>query len=387
MQGNDHQRELREAITKIGGALGSGHVERDSRGTFSNSGWKQLCDTGLFGLPFREQWGGLGQDLLTTMYVLEGLGASCRDAGLNFSASTHIVSAGVPLQRFGAAALKERYLPGICAGATVGAHAITEPEGGSDIMRMRTTAVPDGEDFVLNGSKAFVSNGPIADLIVIYARTGNPADPAGITAFLVERDFDGLTVGASIEKMGLRTSPLCELFLDGLRVPRHNVIGSIGAGFLVLDYVMKWEILCSFIINVGEMQHRLDECVSYARSRTQFGAHIGSYQSISNKIVEMKIDLETSRKWLYDTAEKLTANQNVSADIAISKLITSESNVRSALSTIQIFGGYGYTTEYGLEKELRNAVAGTIYSGTSEIQRQRIAALLVLLSPAAPRNL
>ncbi|HKR49994.1 MAG TPA: acyl-CoA dehydrogenase family protein [Pseudonocardiaceae bacterium] len=386
MQGNDHQHELREAISTIGGALGADHIERDHTGTFSHSGWKQLCDTGLFGLPFGEQWGGLGQDLLTTMYVLEGLGASCRDAGLNFSASTHIVSVGVSLQRFGAAALKERYLPGICAGTTIGAHAITEPEGGSDIMRMRTTAVPDGEDFVLNGSKAFVSNGPIADLIVIYARTGKPANPAGITAFLVERDFAGLTVGAPIEKMGLRTSPLSELFFDNLRVPRHNVIGSVGAGFLVLDYVMKWEILCSFIIHVGEMQHRLEQCVSYARSRAQFGTNIGSYQSVSNKIVEMKIDVDTSRKWLYDTAEKLATNQNVSVDIAISKLITSESNVRSALSAIQIFGGYGYTTEYGLEKELRNAVAGTIYSGTSEIQRQRIAALLGLHRPTVSRK-
>lgn len=381
MRANDHQRELREAISTIGHAIGSDHVARDHEGTFSRSGWERLSEAGLFGLPFARRWGGLEQDLLTTMYVLEGLGASCRDAGLNFSAATQIVSAGISLQRFGSTPLKDRHLPTICAGTAIGAHAITEPEGGSDIMRMRTTAVPDGDHFVLNGRKAFVSNGPIADLVVVYARTGKTDDPSGITAFLVQRSADGLRAGPPIEKMGLRTSPLCELYLDDLRVPRGNVLGSIGAGFLVLDYVMKWEILCSFVINVGEMQHRLDECVSYARSRTQFGAHIGSYQSVSNRIVEMKIDMETSRKWLYDTAEKLVANQNVAADIAISKVIVSESNVRSALSAIQIFGGHGYTTSSGLEKELRNAVAGTIYSGTSEIHRQRIAALMRLHRP------
>lgn len=386
MQPTEEQRELRLAITALGGALGTDHIARDESGTFSRAGWKLLCESGLFGLPFPEDVGGLGQDLPTTMYVLEGLGEACRDAGLNFSATTHLVSVGVPLRRFGSARLKRRYLPGICSGDAIGAHAITEPEAGSDIMRMRTTAVADGEHFVLNGNKAFVSNGPIADLIVVYARTGETAGPSGLTAFLVERDTPGLVLGAPIGKMGLRTSPLCELFLDDVRVPRDNVIGSPGAGFLVLDHVMKWEILCSFVVNVGEMQHRLNECVAYARERSQFGAHIGSYQSVANRLVEMRVDVETARKWLYDTAEKLTANQNASIDVAISKLVTSEANVRSALSAIQIFGGAGYTTEQGIEKELRNAVAGTIYSGTSEIQRQRIAALMGLHRPIRPAD-
>jgi alkylation response protein AidB-like acyl-CoA dehydrogenase len=372
-------------MAKLAGSLGRDHAERDRAGTFSQDSWRRLGELGLFRLPFEPDRGGLGESLLTTMYVLEELGLGCRDDGLAFSASTHIVSAGIPLQRFGPAALCERHLPGICAGTTIAAHAITEPEGGSDIMRMHTTARPDNDSYVLNGTKTFVSNGPIADLIVVYARTGKPADPSGITAFLVERGRDGLAFGKPIEKMGLRTSPLCELFLHNLRVPRCHVIGSVGAGFLILDYVMKWEILCSFIINVGEMRHRLARCVEYARTRNQFGANIGTYQSVSNKIVEMKIDLETSRNWLYGTAAKLTAGEDVSIDIAISKLITSESNVRSALSAIQIFGGYGYTTECGMEKELRNAVAGTIYSGTSEIQRQRIAALMGLHRPA-PRT-
>jgi alkylation response protein AidB-like acyl-CoA dehydrogenase len=162
------------------------------------------------------------------------------------------------------------------------------------------------------------------------------------------------------------------------------VIGGIGAGFLILDHVMKWEILCGFGINAGEMRRRLERCVEYARTRTQFGSTIGSNQSVSNRIVEMRIDVETARKWIYDTAEKLQSKADVAADIAMTKLVVSEGNVRSALSAVQIFGGYGYTTEYGIEKELRDAVSGTIYSGTSEIQRQRLAVLMGLDRPLKP---
>jgi alkylation response protein AidB-like acyl-CoA dehydrogenase len=375
---NEDQRALRAAIMELGDVLSKDHVARDSTSEFAREAWDRIRDTGLLGLPFGTEWDGLNQDLLTTMYVLEGLGYSCRDGGLSFSTSTHMVSVGVPLQRFGSAALKNRYLPRICDGSAIGGHAITEPDGGSDVMSMRTSAEPDGEEFVLNGSKAFITNAPIAGLFVVYARTGKRGSPAAITAFLVERETPGLSIGNPISKMGLRTSPLSELFLDDCRVPRSNVIGSVGAGFLVLDHVMKWEILCSFVINVGEMLHRLQRCIDYARARVQFGQTIGSYQSISNKIVEMKIGVETSRKWLYDTAEKLQRNENVTNDIAISKLVTSECNVSSALTAVQIFGGYGYTAEYGLEKDMRDSVAGIIYSGTSDIQRQRIASMIGL---------
>jgi alkylation response protein AidB-like acyl-CoA dehydrogenase len=358
--------------------LSKDHVDRDADGEFAEDSWARIRESGLLGMPFEPEWGGLGLDLLTTMYVLEGLGYGCRDGGLNFSTSTHVVSAGVPLQRFGSRSLKQRYLRRVCDGSLIGAHAITEPAGGSDVMAMRTSAVPDGADYVLNGGKAFVSNGPIAGVFVVYARTGKPGSPAAITAFVVDRDTPGLTVGRPVAKMGLRTSPLCELFFDDCRVPADNVVGAVGAGFLILDHVMKWEILCSFIINVGEMQHRLERCVKYAHSRVQFGQSIGSFQSVANRIVEMKIAVENSRKWLYDTARKLLDGANVTTDIAISKLITSESNVTSALAAVQVFGGYGYTAEYGLEKDLRNAVAGTIYSGTSDIQRQRIASMIGL---------
>jgi alkylation response protein AidB-like acyl-CoA dehydrogenase len=375
---SDEQRALKTAFERWHEPLSAGHLDEDKAGMFSPAKWKLVRESGLLRLPFEKKWGGLGESLTSTMAVLEGLGCGCRDGGLSFSVVTHIVSTGVPIARFGSTELKERYLPRICDGELLGAHAITEPESGSDAMSMGTTAVASGDSFVLDGRKSFVSNGPVADVFTVYARTGPRAGPWGVSAFLVERSTPGLLVGDPVEKMGLKTSPVCELRFEQCRVPAENLIGRLGSGFLVLDFVMKWEILCSFIVSVGEMQHRLERCIEYAKTRRQFGQPIGSFQAVANKIVDMKIAVETSRKWLYDTAEKFARDENVTVDVAVSKLVASEGNVASALAALQIYGGIGYLTEMGLEKDLRNAVAGTIYSGTSEIQRNRIATMLGL---------
>ncbi len=372
------QRELRAGMGQWSAALGEGHLERDAKGGFPADKWELVRESGVLRLPFEERWGGLGRDLVTTMYVLEGLGEGCRDGGLGFSVSTHIVSTGIALQRFGSDALKDRFMPEVCDGARIGAHAISEPDGGSDAFAMRTRADRVGDTFVLNGAKAFVSNGPVADLFVVYARTHPAGGPLGTTAFLVERGTPGLRVGGSIDKMGLRTSPLSELYFDDCAVPATNVVGRPGGGFLVLDHVMKREILLSFAITLGGMEHRLGRCVEYAKQRTAFGAPIGSYQAVAHRIADMKIGVETSRKWLYDTASRLLAGENVTTDIAMAKLVVSEHNTASALAAVQIFGGNGYMTEYGVEKDLRDAVAGTVYSGTSEIQRNRICSMLGL---------
>lgn len=375
---NADQRALRAGLATWCEALSADHVEQDAQGVFPWDKWKLIKECGILQLPFDECWGGLGQDLLTTMHVLEGLGYGCRDGGLNFSVSTHIVSTGIPVQAFGSADLKARYLPGICAGDTIGAHAISEPDGGSDALAMRTRARRDGDHYVLDGNKTFVSNGAVADLFVVYARTHPDAGPLGLTPFLVERGTPGFEIGNPIAKMGLRTSPLTELFFHECRIPAANVIGRPGGGFIVLDHVMKWEILCSFVINLGEMEQRLERCIDYARTRHQFGAPIGSFQAIAHKIADMKVGVEITRKCLYDTAEAMAENKNVTLDLAIAKLVASEHNFASAAAAVQIFGGNGYMAEYGLEKDLRNAVAGTIYSGTSEIQRNRISSMLGL---------
>lgn len=375
---SEEQQKLRNSFRRWHETFSAGHIDYDRGSVFSRARWDLVRESGLLRLPFDQQWGGLGQDLLTTMYVFEDLGYGCRDGGLNFSVSTHIVSAGIPVQKFGSTGLKQRYMAQICDGTSIGAHAITEPDAGSDAMSMSTTATAEGDFFILDGKKAFISNGPVADLFVVYARTGTGRDFRDITAFIVERDTPGFMVGQSVEKMGLRTSPFCELTFDGCKVPAVNVLGRPGSGFLILEYVLVWEILCLFVMAVGEMRHRLERCLDHARNRNQFGQPIGSFQSVADKIIDCKIGVETSRKWLYDTAERHTNRENVTMDIAIAKLLTSEANVASAMAAVQLFGGRGYVTEYGLEKDLRNAIAGTIYSGTSEMQRRRIATMLGL---------
>ncbi|MEU1384881.1 MULTISPECIES: acyl-CoA dehydrogenase family protein [unclassified Nonomuraea] len=379
---SDTHRELRAEFADWYEVLGEGHLDAD-RDADRTAGlpahqWEQVRASGLLRLPFSPEWGGRGLDLLSTMYVLEGLGEGCRDGGLCFSLCTQIVSAGIPLQRFGSPELKARHLPGICAGTTITAHAITDPGGGSDVLGMGMTAKPDGDDWILDGDKVFVTNGPVADLIVVYAVTDRDLGPFGLTAFLVERDTPGLLTGPDVPKMGLRTSPLGELTLRDCRVPAGNVVGRPGMGFTVLEHVMRWEILCSFIVQAGAMRHRLDRCVEHASRRRQFGRPIGSFQMVAGQIVDMKIGVETARRWLYDAARGFAAGRDVATDIAIAKVVTSEANVRSALAAIQIFGGSGYLTGTGLEKDLRDAVGGTIYSGTSEMQRIRIARMLGL---------
>jgi alkylation response protein AidB-like acyl-CoA dehydrogenase len=241
---------------------------------------------------------------------------------------------------------------------------------------MQTTAERRGDDYVLNGRKFFITNGPVADVVLVYARTSPGTGPLGISVFAVEKGTPGFAAGPPVDKMGLRTSPLGNLTFTDCVVPAANMVGRRGKGFLLLDYVMKWEVLLSFAISLGAMAYRLEQSIDYAKSRKQFGAPIASCQLIAEKIVEMKIDLETTRNWFYDTARRFEAGEDVMVDVAMAKVLASEANVRSATNAVQIFGGRGYLSEFGIEKELRDATGGTIYSGTSEVQRDKVARML-----------
>jgi alkylation response protein AidB-like acyl-CoA dehydrogenase len=377
MKWTDYQNELREAVRKWRELLSKNHIELDKKSIFSKEKWKYVSEMGLLGIPISEEYGGLGMDLLTTMYVLEELGYVSEDTGLNFVVSTHIVSTGIAINRFGNEQQKSAYLNDICAGNKIGSHAITEPNNGSDAFSMRTYAEKIGDKYKINGSKTFISNAPIADVMILYAVTDKSQGKVnGVTAFIIDCKTKGITIGKPIEKMGLKSAPMAEVYFDNCYVSENNVLGKPGLGFSIFDYVMKWEILCSFIINVGEMQRRFEKCVEYSKTRKQYNTSICKFQAIAHKLVEMKISIETSRDWLFKAAQKFQNKQNASIDIAIAKLIASESNVATAMNAIQIFGGYGYMTEYGIEKDLRQAIAGTIYSGTSEITRNKIANLI-----------
>jgi hypothetical protein len=238
---------------------------------------------------------------------------------------------------------------------------------------MRTRATRDGDHYVLNGTKTFVTNAPVADLFVAYA-TVNPALGAmGITGFIIERDTPGLAIPKKLEKMGLRTSPMAEVVFEDCRVPVSQRLGREGRGVTVFESSMEWERGCILASCLGVMRRQLQECIAHARSRKQFGQAIGKFQSVANRLVDMRVRLDTCRPLVYRIGALKDAQQDASTEAAVAKLYVSECFVKSCLDAVQIFGGYGYMTEQQVERDLRDAVGSTLYSGTSEIQRNIVA--------------
>jgi alkylation response protein AidB-like acyl-CoA dehydrogenase len=374
----DEQKALRKSLEPYFERLSAGHIEDDAANLFNREKWDLIRESGVLRIPFDPQWGGLGHDALTLVYVLEHLGYGCRDNGLLFTLATQLVSAATPLHRFGSDDLKERYLKQLIDGSIISAHAISEPSAGSDAMAMITTATEDGDSYILDGQKLFITSGPLADVITVYAKMDTGGGATGITAFLVPTDTPGFNVGDPIPKLGLNTCPFCQLEFRDCRVPKENIVGRPGSGFFILEHIMNWEILCIFIMMAGEMQERMERCIAHAKKRTAFGVPIASNQYVAGKIVDQKIGIETSRKHLYDTARRFAKGRTVTTEISMAKLVTSEANLASALSAVQLFGGRGYMREYGVEKGLRDAVGAPIYSGTNEMQRVRIASMLGL---------
>ena len=354
-------------------------VENEERGTFSWDGWKKCANIGIQGLPLPEQYGGSNSDILTVILAMEALGYGCSDNGLVHSLNSHMWGCEVPILKFGNISQKAKYLPLLCRGDIVGAHALTEPNAGSDVFSIQTSAVRDGEFYVLNGNKSIVSNGPIADAIVVFAVT----EPGrgflgGISAFVVDKGCKGLEVGKPLQKMGLGTSPIGELFFSECKVPVSSLLGKEGGGTRIFQETMEWERSCLFSCQVGAMQRILETCVRYAKDRIQFGQPIGKYQAVSNKLANMRVNIELGRLILYKLGWLKSCSKNVTVESSIAKLFISEGLKSAAIDAIQIHGAYGYMKETGIEKELRDAVAATIYSGTSEIQKNVIARALGL---------
>jgi alkylation response protein AidB-like acyl-CoA dehydrogenase len=352
-------------------------VENDRCGVFNRAGWKKCGEIGIQGLTVPSEYGGLGQDVLTAVGALERLGFACRDNGLVFSMNAHMWTAAMPLVEFGTEDQKSRYLPGLCNGDLVGGNAMSEPGSGSDAYGMRTTATKRGDRYVLNGSKTFVTNGPEADVLVVFATVDRSKGPAGVSAFLVERSFKGFSVGRKLEKMGLRTSPMAELFFDECEVPEENRLGREGAGPSLFTHSMTWERGCILASAVGAMQRLLDTTVRHARTRKQFGQAIGKFQLVASKLVDMRMRLEAARYALYHAAYCRSRGRTALLEVAMAKLHISEAWVKNCEDAMQIHGGYGYMVDYEIEREMRDAMGSRIYSGTSEIQRNIIASLMV----------
>lgn len=375
------QKALRDTIVQFARReLNHDVIERDRSQRFDRALWAKCGEMRLTGLPVPEEHGGLGLDAVTTAMALEALGYACEDSGLVFSLCAHLLPCAVPVWKFGSDEQRARVLPKLASGEWIAANCMTEPNTGSDAFAMSTRAKPDGDGWRLTGGKTFSTNAPVADLFVVFAMT----DPekgyhGGVSCFLVEKGTAGVEIGKRIEKLGLRTSPFSEVIFIDAWVPGNAVLGEVGAGAALFTHSMDWERTCLFAFNVGVHERLLEKSLAYARTRQQFGKPISRFPAIANRLADMKTQLEAARLLVYRAAWKLDHGAKTpSIDASIAKLFVGESLVAAALSAIQVHGGYGFSTEYEIERALRDAVGATIYSGTSEMQRNIIASWLGL---------
>ena len=361
------QRELNHDLAKL-----------EDAGDFPRDAWRKCAGFGVQGLPVPAELGGAGADVVTTALVMEALGYGCHDNGLLFSLNAQMWSVELPLVMFGTPAQQSTYLPGMVSGDLIGAHAMTETGSGSDALHMHTRAERHGDHYVLQGTKQYITNAPVADVLLVYAVDPSRPPLSGISAFLVDAATPGLAVSSSFEKMGLRTSPMGEITLHDCLVPVSGRLGPEGAGMTIFNSSMEWERSCLFGSVLGAMRRQLEACVGYARSREQFGQPIGKFQGVSTKLADMYVRLEAARQLIYRVAWLKQQGRSAPAEAAAAKLFTSEAWVRSSQDAIQVHGAWGYLKDAGIERDLRDAVAGTIYSGTSEIQRVVIGRMLGL---------
>lgn len=371
------QKALKDSVARFAAAeLNDDLIRRDREQEFNRAGWRRCADQGIQGLPVPTRYGGREADPISMAAALEGLGYGCRDNGLCFALNAHLWGCIMPILTFGTEAQKEHYLPRLCSGEWIGALAMSEPESGSDAFGLKTVAEGRNGGYVLNGRKIYISNGPVADVVVVMATLDPTQGARGITAFALEKGMAGMNVSPVVDKMGLRTVLMGEIELENCVLPADNRLGQERAGMSVFTHAMEWERGFILASAVGAMQRMLEQCRQYARTRRQFGQPIGSFQQVSGKLVDMKMRLETARLLLYKFAWLKQASRSAVLESAMAKLCISEAWVQSCQDALQIHGGYGYLTASEIERDLRDALAGRLYSGTSEIQRQVIASWL-----------
>lgn len=361
------QKEFVEEVKRFGSTILNNKEDLDK---FSYDLWMKIADFGLLSLVTEEKYGGLGESYLTAAMCIEALGYASRNNGLVFAINNHIWVAQNLINIYGSDILKEKYLEDMGSGKKIGCFALTEPDSGSDALSMASKVHEENDYYILTGTKMFISNGPIADVFMVVAR--NQEDPRKFSILVVEKDFIGVKTGNDIKKMGLNSCPTSEVVFDNVSIPKENILGTYGSGEPIMNAILEWERCYEFAPHVGAMQRIMEECCKYASSREQAGKKIIEYQAISHKIADMKVAVEMSKLMLYKIASLKDQRKNAFLEASIFKLYVSENYVKICQDAIQIFGGYGYCEEYMIERELRDAIGSTIYSGTSEIQRNII---------------
>ncbi|CAM4061639.1 acyl-CoA dehydrogenase [Bacillus wiedmannii] len=349
-------------------------AERDEEERFDRALFDQMAELGLTGIPWPEEYGGIGSDYLAYVIAIEELSRVCASTGVTLSAHTSL--AGWPIFKFGTEEQKQKFLRPMAEGAKIGAYGLTEPSSGSDAGGMRTTAKRDGDHYILNGSKIFITNGGIADIYVVFALTDPESKQRGTSAFIVESDTPGFSVGKKESKLGIRSSPTTEITFEDCRIPVENLLGEEGQGFKVAMQTLDGGRNGIAAQAVGIAQGALDASVEYARERHQFGKPIAAQQGIGFKLADMATDVEAARLLTYQAAWLESEGLPYGKESAMSKVFAGDTAMKVTTEAVQVFGGYGYTKDYPVERYMRDAKITQIYEGTQEIQRLVISRML-----------
>lgn len=344
--------------------------EADWKAEFSRDVWEKFKAMGLLGLPYPEEYGGQGADYITCTLAGEALAHGGVDQGHLLAQGAHTYLCGCTVLMNGTEDQKQKYLPKLASGDWIGCMGLTEPNAGSDAGSLQTTAVKKGDRWILNGSKTFITNAPVADLCVVYATVDRSKKHKGITGFIVEKDFPGYSTGKPFHKLGVRASATSEVFLEDCEVPEENLLGEVGKGFLMALQTVEWDRSALLGPYVGGLLFSMEEAARYANERIQFGQTIGSFQAIRHKIADMKIIVEACRLAVYRVAALKDAGYPLNQmQAAIAKTFLGDWGMRVASDAVQVFGGYGYMHEYPVERMIRDQKLAQIGGGTSEIQR------------------
>lgn len=337
---------------------------------FPNKLWKKLGDMGLLGITAGEEYGGANMGYLAHVIAMEEISRASASIGLSYGAHSNLCVNQINLN--GNNAQKQKYLPGLISGDKIGALAMSEANSGSDVVSMQLSARQEGDNFILNGNKMWITNGPDADVLVVYAKTNKEAKSRGITAFLIEKDFPGFKTAQKLDKLGMRGSNTCELVFENCVIPSSQILGEVNTGVKVLMSGLDYERTVLAAGPIGIMQACLDVVLPYIHERKQFNQSIGEFQFIQGKVADMYTELNASRSYLYAVAQACDSGYVSRKDAASVILYTAEKATQMALQAIQVLGGNGYVNEYPTGRLLRDAKLYEIGAGTSEIRRMLI---------------
>ncbi|WP_102026400.1 acyl-CoA dehydrogenase [Salirhabdus sp. Marseille-P4669] len=349
-------------------------AERDEEERFDREIFDKMAELGLTGIPWPEEYGGIGADFVSYCIAVEELSRVCASTGVTLSA--HISLASWPIYKFGTEEQKQKFLKPLAQGEKLGAYALSEPGAGSDVASMRTTAKEDGDHYILNGNKVWITNGGVADTYVVFAKTDQDARHKGITAFIVEKGTEGFSFGKKEKKLGIRSSPTTELIFENCKVPKENRLGAEGEGFTIAMMTLDGGRNGIAAQAVGIAQGALDAAVAYAKEREQFGKPIAHNQGISFKLADMATEVEASRLLTYQAAYLESEGLPYAKASAMAKLFAGDTAMKTTVEAVQVFGGYGYTKDYPVERYMRDAKITQIYEGTQEVQRIVIGRML-----------